>query len=400
MESRRIRNDDAAMPRTRLRLADFILSNLEAILVEWEQFARSLTSGSAMTVIALRDHAESILRMTARDMLSTQTIQQQSAKSKGHGGGGAESEGLDGASREHAIARLVDGFDLIEVVSEYRALRASVLQLWRTAVQHANEQDLQDLTRFNESIDQSLAEAIRSYTDRVDQSRELFLAMLGHDLRAPLNATVLSAEVLARSGQLDDEHAAIASRITTFGHVMSGMIHDLLDFTQTRLGDGIPLSVAPLDFRMLGEEILDEFRAANPDRRLQFEAVGDLKGTWDGARLRQVLSNLIGNAIEHGHERSVIGVVASSEGLNVIVTVANGGPVIASSALPTLFDPLVRGTSMPRSNKRREGIGLGLYIARQIVIAHGGTISVASSEATGTVFTVCLPRERQRATSA
>ena len=388
------------MPRTRMRLADFILSNLESILVEWERFARSLTSGSTMTVVALRDHAESILRVTARDMVSTQTLHQQSAKSKGHGGEGSESERLDSASREHAIARLADGFNLIEVVSEYRALRGSVLQLWRAAVQHADGQDLQDLIRFNESLDQSLAEAVRSYTNRVDQSRELFLGMLGHDLRAPLNATMLSAEVLVRSGQLDDEHAAIASRITTFGHVMSGMIHDLLDFTQTRLGGGIPLSVASLDLRMLCEEVLDEFRAANPGRALQFEALGDLSGTWDGARLRQVLSNLIGNAIEHGHESGVIAVMASSDGLNVIVTVANEGPLIASSTLQTLFDPLVRGAAMPKSNKRREGIGLGLYIARQIVIAHGGTISVASSEATGTVFTVCLPRECPRPASA
>src|SRR3712207_1467783 len=101
-----------------MRLADFILSNMDAILAEWEAFARSLAPGSAMTVIALRDHAESILRVAASDMLSSQTLGEQSEKSKGHGGGGAESDRLDGASREHAIARVADGFNLIEVVSE------------------------------------------------------------------------------------------------------------------------------------------------------------------------------------------------------------------------------------------------------------------------------------------
>jgi len=383
-----------------MRLADFILSNVEPILAEWEEFARNLAAGSTLSVVALRDHAEMILRVTARDMLSPQTLQQQSRKSKGHGGEGAESDRLDGASQEHAIARLADGFNLIEVVSEYRALRASVLQLWRAAVHEADEHDLQDLTRFNESMDQSLAEAVRSYTKRVDESRELFLATLGHDLRAPLNAMVLSAEVLARSGQLDDENTQIASRMAGFGHVMSRMIHDLLDFTRTRLGAGMPLSVAPVDLESLCDEVLDEFRAAYPDRTLHFASAGDLSGQWDAARLRQVLSNLVGNAIEHGDERGAIEVAARGEGSAVLLTVTNRGPVIASSTLPTLFDPFVRVASMPSSNTRGGGIGLGLYIARQIVIAHGGTIAVASSEETGTVFTVRLPRQNEKETRA
>ena len=375
-----------------MRLADFILSNVEAILAEWEQFARNLAPGHAMSVIALRDHAESILRVTARDMISAQTPQQQAEKSKGHGGGGDESGRLDSASQEHAIARLVDGFNLIEVVSEYRALRASVLLLWRSAVHNANERDLQDLIRFNESIDQSLAEAVRSYTNRVDESRELFLATLGHDLRAPLNAMMLSSEVLARSGQLDEENTAIASRMAASGRVMAGMIHDLLDFTRTRLGAGMPLSVAPSDLRSLGKDVIDEFRVAHPDRRLQSEWAGDVSGQWDAARLRQVLSNLIGNAIEHGDKNGAIEVHGRSEGSKVVLTVTNQGPVIAACALPTLFDPFVRATSIPGSTTRRTGIGLGLYIARQIVIAHDGTITVTSSEETGTVFTVRLPR--------
>lgn len=381
------------MARNHMRLPDFILSNVEAILAEWEEFARNLAPGSAMSVIALRDHAENILRVTARDMLSAQTPRQQSEKSKGHGGEGAESDHLDGASQEHAIARLADGFNLIEVVSEYRALRASVIQLWQEAVHEADENDLKDLTRFHESIDQSLAEAVRSYSNRVDESRELFLATLGHDLRAPLNAMTLSAEVLARSGQLDGENTQIASRMTAYGQVMSGMIHDLLDFTRTRLGAGMPLSVAPIDLGTLCEEVLDEFRAAHPDRRLHFESAGDLRGQWDAARLRQVLSNLVGNAIEHGDERGAIEVLATIEGSTVLLTVKNQGPVIASSVLPKLFDPFVRLTSMPRSKKERGGIGLGLYIVHEIVTAHAGTIAVASSEEDGTVFTVRLPRQ-------
>jgi signal transduction histidine kinase len=380
-----------------MRLADFILANVEEILAEWERFARSLAPGTAMSVIALRDQAEDILRGTAHDMLSSQSAEQQSAKSKGHGGGGTESERLDSASNAHAVDRLGSGFHLIEVVSEYRALRGSVLRLWREAVHDADEHDLQDLTRFNEAIDQSLAEAVRSYTQRVDESRELFLATLGHDLRTPLNAIMVSAELVARSGQLDDENAQIASQMVDFGKAMAGMIRDLLDFTRTRLGAGIPVSVAPLDLKNLCHEVLGEFRAAHPDRAVRFQSAGDTSGEWDAARLRQVLSNLIANAIEHGDETGPIEVSARSEGSDVLLAVTNQGPPISPSALPTLFDPFIRVAS-PRRLKEDGGlggIGLGLYIAREIVTAHGGTIAVASSEATGTVFSVRLPRRQE-----
>jgi len=380
-------------PQRSMRLADFILSNLEPILVEWEEFARNLAPGSEMSVLALRNHAQLILRVVARDMQSPQTKPEQSAKSKGHGGGGDESGRLDSASQDHAIDRLADGFNLIEVISEYRALRAIVLHLWQASVSVADSHDLQDLTRFNESMDQSLAEAVKSYTKRVDESRELFLAMLGHDLRAPLHAMMLSAQVLAQGGQLNEENTQIAARMNGFGHVMNRMIHDLLDFTRTRLGAGIPVDVAPVDLRSLCEEVLDECRAAHGGRTLRFDARGNLEGSWDAARLRQVLSNLVGNAIEHGDESGAIELVAKGEGSTILLTVTNQGLAIPASALPTLFDPFVRAAAMSHPKQRRSGIGLGLYIAREIVIAHRGSISVASTDATGTVFTVSLPRE-------
>lgn len=126
-------------------------------------------------------------------------------------------------------------------VSKYRALRASVLRLWAEGVRAANESDLQDLTHFNDAMDQSLAEAVKSFTQRVDESRGLFLATLGHDLRNPVNAIVVSSGLLARSGQLDEETTRIASHMSGFAKVMTGMIDDLLDFTPTRLGGGMPI---------------------------------------------------------------------------------------------------------------------------------------------------------------
>lgn len=376
----------------RMRLGDFILADVELILADWEEFARSLAPGSAMSVIALRDHAEHILRATARDMVSSQSAQQQTDKSKGQGGGGTESALLDGASAEHAIDRLASGFNLIEVVAEYRALRASVLRLWGERVHGADEHDLQDLTRFNESMDQSLAEAVRSYTNRVDESRELFLATLGHDLRNPLNAIVVSSALLARSGQLDEENTQIALQMSTFAHVMTRMIHDLLDFTRTRLGGGMPVSATRLDLQNVCRDVLDEFRAAHPHRTLRLESSGDTSGEWDAARLRQVVSNLVANALQHGAHASPVDLSARGEGSEVVVAVRNQGLPISPSALPTLFDPFVRAPGVPTRRRPLGGVGLGLYIARQIVIAHSGTIAVDSSETTGTVFTVRLPR--------
>lgn len=375
-----------------MRLAEFIGVSLEAILAEWETFARNLAPGAVMDVLALRDHAESILRSAARDMVSNQTSEQQSSKSKGDDGGGKESDRLDHASEKHAIGRLRSGFNLAEVVAEYRALRASVLHLWRKTVDNADERDLEDLTRFNESIDQSLAEAVRSYTSLVDESRELFLATLGHDLRAPLNAIMLSAHVLANSGQLDDENRGIASRMKVSGKTMAAMIHDLLDFTRTRLGSGIPVFPAPMDLAVLCREVLEEFRAAHPGRILRFASEGDVSGEWDAARLRQVLSNLVANALEHGDERSEIEVAATSAGPEVVLTVSNQGRMIPPSALPTLFDPFIRAATTP-STRRTAGIGLGLYISREIAGAHAGSIDVASEEASGTTFSVRLPRK-------
>ena len=155
-----------------MRLADFILANIEPILLEWEAFARSIWPGAAMTDPAtLRNDAEAILRATAADMKSEQTATQQSDKSKGKGGNGSESVHMDRASAAHGAGRMASGFDLAAVLSEYRALRASVIRLWRESCPDPDLNDLDDLTRFNESIDQSQTEALLSHSGLVEQER-------------------------------------------------------------------------------------------------------------------------------------------------------------------------------------------------------------------------------------
>ena len=380
-----------------MRLADFILSNIEPILAEWEVFARSIVPGAKMDKLALRDHAADILRATVRDMKSHQTAAQQSDKSKGDGDEGADSDRLDAASDIHAIGRVGSGFDLLQVVAEYRALRASVIRLWRESAPDPDLSDLDDLTRFNESIDQSLTTAVDSYTRRVDQSRQMFLAILGHDLRNPLNAMMMSAQLLCRAAPGRVDTSSVASGISTSAAAMARMVSDLLDFTSAGLGAAMPLSPARMDLRTLCEEVVGEMRAAHPKRVLRFQPHGELVGNWDVSRLRQLVSNLLGNAVQHGSDAGAVELSVTAEGPGIQLSVRNEGAPIPVDALPTIFDPLVRGVSPESQRKRRPGsIGLGLYIAREIARSHGGRIDVASTAADGTTFTLHLPRHHLR----
>ncbi len=375
-----------------MRLADFIIANLETILLEWEAFARGIAPGVKMDALALRDHADEILLATVRDMRSVQSTTERPAKSGGNASG-AESIALNGASEQHAIGRLGSGFGLLELVSEYRALRASVLRLWHEGGSRPRECDIDDVARFNESIDQSLAKAVSSYTNRIDQSRDLFLAILSHDLRNPLNSIAMSASLLPHLVQPATRAVEVATQIATNAGVMARMISDLLDYTRTRLGAGMPVSASPMDLKGLCEELYKEYLTAHPRRNIHFRSEGDLHGNWDADRLRQAISNLLGNAIQHSPETAPIQLMTIGEVTDVVLVVSNGGPPIPPGELAKIFDPLVRGSSAEHPKTNRPGsIGLGLYIARAIAGSHGGAIQVTSSEEGGTAFTMRLPR--------
>ncbi len=362
--------------------------------MEWESFARSLAPGKAMSKLALRNDAESILLATVRDMQTDQSIIQQSSKSKGHGGaGGDESDRLDDASAMHGISRVGSGFDIDEVVSEYRALRASVLSLWRESLPQPDKDDIADVTRFNESMDQSLAKAIGSYTKRVDQSRHMFLAILSHDLRNPLNCIRMAAQIVSQSSR-DPDAAEAASMIETNAQAISRLISDLIDFASTGLGSAMPLTRSPVDLEQLCREVVQGFRSTHPGRTLRFESHGDLTGEWDAARLRQVITNLLGNALQHGSNDGPIDLSAISDARTVTLSVRNQGEPIPPEMLTAIFDPLVRHATTESLGRRVPGsVGLGLYIVREIVAAHAGTIDITSTAADGTTFTIRLPRQ-------
>jgi signal transduction histidine kinase len=375
-----------------VRLGEFITSNIEPILKEWEAFARSILSGTRMERPALRDDAESILRATVRDMASAQTLAQQASKSKGHGGAaGEDSERLDNASTVHGVGRVGSGFNLVEVVSEYRALRASVLRLWRQSNPAPDIHDIDDITRFNESIDQSLAKAVVGYTHRVDQARRMFLAILAHDLRNPLNGILLTAKVALHDGSLDPRSSQALTQIETTVQAMDRLINDLIDFACTGLGAAMPLALGPMNLQLLCREVIRELRSVYPKRQFDCDVPEGLTIVADAARLRQVLSNLLGNAVQHGSAEGPITVSATTDGPDVVLSVGNTGPPIPAALLPIIFDPLVRGNTS--DEKAGPGsLGLGLYIVREIVTAHGGSVSVRSTRSEGTSVIIRLPR--------
>jgi signal transduction histidine kinase len=375
-----------------VRLSEFINEQREPILIEWEAFARQIGSiTDSMDVDALRDHASEMLTVIAEDLDTPQTPREQRQKSVGH----APDEVSDPvtAAEHHGADRAERGFSIDEMVSEYRALRASVIRLWMQSCETLTESDVTDMMRFNEAIDQALAESIVRYTEDLAESREMFLAILGHDLRTPLGAIITSSAFMLQTDELEEPHLTLTARIASSSRRMAHMIGDLLDLTRSRLGGGIPIERGWTNAEAVVREVVNELAAMHPDRNVEVEASGDLRGRWDEGRLTQVMTNLIGNALEHGAHEAPVSV--SLQGLKPEVTIAvhNHGVPIAASMARRIFDPMKRRqTRGGRAPGASSHLGLGLYIAERIISAHGGTIDVASSASAGTTFTIHLPR--------
>jgi two-component system sensor histidine kinase/response regulator len=234
---------------------------------------------------------------------------------------------------------------------------------------------------------QRLAQELREKTETL-RLNEMLIAVLSHDLRSPLNA-VLTSAVLIQRRSTEQLVLDTAARILSSGKRMSRMIEDMLDMARARLAGGIPIKREAADLGALVDRVVGEVQAAWPERRIEVHKSGNLNGNWDGERLAQVTSNLLGNALQHGDEvDSVLVKVDAGKADAVEITVTNSG-TIPADLLPQLFDPF-RGSL--NQTGRTEGLGLGLYIVQQIVLAHGGSVAVESGGNNRTTFTVSIPR--------
>jgi signal transduction histidine kinase len=375
------------------RLADFIRDNMDAILQEWEDFARTIEPPAlTMDDEELRDHARLMLLAFANDLGCCQSDQERIAKSRGLG----RHAGQETAAEAHAQARLLSGYTVVQLVSEYRALRSSVLALWRDTAPGTLATDMDDMVRFNEAVDQALSESVARYEQLVKQSQNMFLAILGHDLRNPLGTLVSGASFVMQANDIPPKYILVATRMFSSAKRMSKLVNDLIDFTRTHLGPGIPIRVRQGSMVAVCEQVVDELRTFHPERWIELHVPAVLEAVFDDGRVAQMLSNLIGNAIQYGDRNAPIRVSLTATDDDIVLAVNNQGPPIPSDKLATVFDPLVRVAACIGSDQAEHtSLGIGLFIAREIVHAHNGQIHVASNAEDGTTFTVTLPRRAQ-----
>jgi len=376
-----------------MRLHEFITANVEALLDDWERYAVQIPAAREMNKEELRDHAREMLETIAKDLTTPQSADEQQKKSEGAGQGKGNEAKSESAAQKHASVRMKAGFTVEDLISEFCALRATVLRHTEQAASKDHRPNLEEMTRFNEAIDQAVAESVARHSDMIRKSQDVFLSILGHDLRNPLGAVSMSAQYLMQSQTLESRHIKAAAMIYNSSKQMQQLIADLLDFTRTRLGQGMPMKPEPANIAEVARHAVAQACAFHPEHQILLDMTGKLSGFWDADRIGQVFSNLIGNAVKHGSADVPIAVVLNGEDEGEIVaTVHNGGTPIPEDDLPRIFEPLCRASTSSRQERNDSGLGLGLFIAREIVQAHGGVLGVDSSLANGTTFTMRLPR--------
>ena len=371
-----------------MRLPDFIEANVKPILQAWVDFARQCRPGAeGMDRIALRDHATEMLAVVVADLRRPQTASEQEQKSTGAGA----REATDSPAAEHGAMREAQGFTVDEMVAEFRALRATVLRLYHAANLGLSAVDQEDLIRFNEAVDQALAESVSRFTQNVDEARDTMIAVLSHDLRTPLTTVQMVTHHVMTVPELDERDQVLMRRADRSATRMVSMIDALVDFTHGRLGAGLTITRGDTDLGAVLQTAVDELDTAASPRAITVHISGTLRGNWDKTRMGQVLTNLLGNAVQHGDIMRPITASATGTDTDVVLEVHNYGTPIPAAELADLFSPfkrLKKGATSPTGHN----LGLGLYIADRVVAAHGGRIDVTSSTEDGTRFVVTLPR--------
>lgn len=370
-------------------LSEFITAHQEAILAECEAFAQTLLPAAGkMDRAALRDHAAQVLTAIALDMRQPQTRREARDKSRGRG---PRVEGDEPTAAEiHGGLRATAGFDVNQTTAEYRALRASVIRLWFESEPQLGREQVFELVRFNEAMDQALADSILNFAAEAAHMRNLFLGVLSHELRTPLATIVASAHSLVLASRMQKHLPSAAERVLRGGKRIESLLNDLLDYVRSGIGEGMRVAPTAVDLGQVCDKVVGELQSLHPQTVIEIDRRGELAGVCDEQRIAQAVSNLISNAIKYGSSGAPVHVeLSGEEDDEMTISVHNAGPVISTETRDSLFEPLVRGVS---SDGTGVNLGLGLYIVREIAQAHGGSVSVESTAEHGTVFEIRLPR--------
>jgi signal transduction histidine kinase len=360
-------------------LADFIRERIPQLSEEWEKHAASLVPDREFSRSVLRNGIVEMLELIAEEVERPRGMRQR------------QKDLIARASTRHAEDRSRMGIDTPQLLSEFCALRSTIIRLWRGSGVSDDRDDIDVLLRLDEAIDQIQMIAAERYHETTEHQRDVFLAVLGHDLRNPLAAIMGAAEVQLASDERDISRE-MAAQIKVAARRMSRMVSDLLELTRMSQGKDVPIEPVPMDIGKLCASVLDEMKMAHPECEFRLVAPDGILGEWDEPRLAQVLSNLIGNAVAYREPDTPVTVSARRAGNEVEVLVHNEGEPIPREQLPALFDSFKRGQRQRKSGDGSlSGLGLGLYIAKEIVTAHGGRIEVSSTGSGGTTFMCCLP---------
>lgn len=371
-----------------MTLANFIRENKEEITEEWIRYAReNIGRADKMKTSEVSDHIRQMLNRIVEDMDSSQSDAEQEKKSKGNK---YLDHGDSKAASDHGEQRLGFGFDFMQLSSEFRALRASVLRLWADKSRDENWKiDFHDMVRFNEAIDEVWMISLQRFQEKLDESKNLFLGILGHDLRNPI-ATITGANSLLKISQnLSKREKEILSYSDSSLKRMNFLINNLLELTELRLCGGMPIEKKEIDLTEHTQKIVQELKLAYADADIQLKAEETLKGEWDPLRLGQMITNLITNAIRYGKPDTPVYVNLSSEENKVVFSVHNEGEPISKEMMEKIYDEGYRLDSGKSS--REKGYGLGLFIVKEIVEGHQGEIVLSSCEDDGTTFKVIFP---------
>jgi len=278
-----------------------------------------------------------------------------------------------------------------QLTTTYRIRTASGEERWvweRSQVHPALGSDDASVEGFATDITQQ-KETEAEVRRRIEFEQQL-IGIVSHDLRTPLNSITLGAAALLRQEGLNPAGTRSVRRILASAERAARMIRDLLDFTQARLGGGIPVTPRAVSLHALLSQVVEEFEHSHPERKIDLLEASEIEAEWDPDRIMQALTNLIGNAVAYSPRETTVTLRSRLEGAEAVIEVHNLGEPIPESRMASLFKPLSRGAG--KVDLQTRSIGLGLYIVHSIARAHDGEVSVRSSAEDGTTFALRLPR--------